>query len=215
MQSAHPRRWLALAVIATAQMMLILDASIVAVALPDIQADLAFTPDSLSWVFNAYVIAFGGLLLLGGRLSDLLGAKRMFSLGWTILAAGSLAAGLADSTGVEIAARAAQGAGAALIAPSALTLLMMIFGSDPKELTKAFAVYGAAAPIGGTLGVFLGGVISEWASWPWIFYINIPVALAVLAVTPALMRRWGSSSRSYWETIRPPSTRAMPISMTR
>jgi EmrB/QacA subfamily drug resistance transporter len=187
MQSAHPRRWLALAVIATAQMMLILDASIVAVALPDIQADLAFTPDSLSWVFNAYVIAFGGLLLLGGRLSDLLGAKRMFSLGWTILAAGSLAAGLADSTGVEIAARAAQGAGAALIAPSALTLLMMIFGSDPKELTKAFAVYGAAAPIGGTLGVFLGGVISEWASWPWIFFINIPIAAAVLALTRSLM----------------------------
>src|SRR4051812_49330360 len=187
MQSAHPRRWTALAVIATAQMMLILDASIVAVALPDIRADLGFAPDSLSWVFNAYVIAFGGLLLLGGRLADLLGAKRMFSLGWTILAVGSLAAGLADSTGVEIAARAVQGAGAALIAPSALTLLMMIFGSNPKELTKAFAVYGAAAPIGGTLGVFLGGVISEWVSWPWIFFLNIPIAAAVLALTPRLM----------------------------
>src|SRR6185437_3203636 len=114
--------------------------------LPDIQADVGFTPDSLSWVFSAYVIAFGGLLLLGGRLSDLFGAKRMFTLGWTVLAAGSLAAGLADSTGVEIAARAVQGAGAALIAPAALTLLMMLFGSNPKELTKAFAVYGAAAP---------------------------------------------------------------------
>src|ERR687889_807167 len=147
----NPRRWSALAVIALAQFVVIMDTSIIGVALPEIQADVGFTPDTLSWVFNAYVVAFGGLLLLGGRLSDLLGAKRMFTLGWTILAAGSLAAGLADSTGVEIAARAAQGAGAALIAPSALTLLMLVFGSDPKELTKAFAVYGAAAPIGGTL----------------------------------------------------------------
>ena len=146
MQTAHPRRWTALAVIALAQFMVIMDTSIIGVALPEIQADLGFTPDSLSWVFNAYVIALGGLLLLGGRLSDLLGAKRIFSAGWIVLAAGSLAAGLADSTGVEIAARAVQGAGAALIAPSALTLLMMLFGSNPKELMKAFAVYGAAAP---------------------------------------------------------------------
>ena len=138
-------------------------------------------------MFNAYVIAFGGLLLLGGRLSDLLGAKRVFSLGWVVLAAGSLAAGLADSTDLEIAARAVQGAGAALIAPSALTLLMMLFGSDPKELMKAFAIYGAAAPAGGTAGVFLGGVITEWISWPWVFYINIPIALAVLALVPGLM----------------------------
>jgi EmrB/QacA subfamily drug resistance transporter len=187
MQTANPRRWSALAVIALAQFMVIMDTSIIGVALPEIQADVGFGPDSLSWVFNAYVVAFGGLLLLGGRLSDLLGAKRIFAFGWAILAAGSLAAGLADSTAVEIAARAVQGAGAALIAPSALTLLMMLFGSNPKELTKAFAVYGAAAPAGGTAGVFLGGVITEWISWPWIFYINIPVALLVLALTPRLM----------------------------
>src|SRR5215217_4130775 len=181
------RRWTALAVIAVAQFMVIMDTSIIGVALPEIQADVGFTPDSLSWVFNAYVIAFGGLLLLGGRLSDLFGAKRVFSLGWAVLAAGSLAAGLAGTTGVEIAARAVQGAGAALIAPAALTLLMMLFGSQPKELMKAFAIYGAAAPAGGTAGVFLGGVITEWIAWPWIFYINIPIALFVLAVTPALM----------------------------
>jgi MFS family permease len=125
MQAANPRRWSALAVIALAQFMVIMDTSIIGVALPEIQADVGFTPDSLSWVFNAYVIAFGGLLLLGGRLSDLYGAKRIFSLGWAVLAAGSLGAGLAEATGVEIAARAVQGAGAALIAPSALTLLMM------------------------------------------------------------------------------------------
>jgi EmrB/QacA subfamily drug resistance transporter len=187
MQSADPRRWAALAVIALAQFMVIMDTSIIGVALPEIQTDLGFSPEDLSWVFNAYVIAFGGLLLLGGRLSDLLGAKRVFAAGWLVLAVGSLAAGLADSTGLEIGARAMQGAGAALIAPSALTLLMMLFGHDPKELMKAFAVYGAAAPAGGTAGVFLGGVITEWISWPWVFYVNIPIALVVLAVTPALM----------------------------
>jgi EmrB/QacA subfamily drug resistance transporter len=187
MQSVNPRRWSALAVIALAQFMVIMDTSIIGVALPEIQGDLGFSPGDLSWVFNAYVVALGGLLLLGGRLSDLFGAKRVFSVGWLILLAGSLAAGLADSPGVEIAARAVQGAGAALIAPSALTLLMMLFGSNPKELTKAFAIYGAAAPAGGTAGVFLGGVITEWISWPWVFYINIPIALLVLAVTPALM----------------------------
>ncbi|MEO8688355.1 MAG: MFS transporter [Solirubrobacteraceae bacterium] len=187
MQSAHPRRWTALAVIALAQFMVIMDTSIIGVALPEIQTDLGFSAEDLSWVFNAYVVAFGGLLLLGGRLSDLFGAKRIFSAGWAILAVASLATGMAETTGVEIAGRAAQGAGAALIAPSALTLLMMLFGHDPKELTKAFAVYGAAAPAGGTAGVFLGGVITEWVSWPWVFYVNIPIALVVLAVTPGVM----------------------------
>ncbi|HET9739162.1 MAG TPA: MFS transporter [Solirubrobacteraceae bacterium] len=187
MQTAHPRRWTALAVIALAQFMVIMDTSIIGVALPEIQTDLGFSPGDLSWVFNAYVVAFGGLLLLGGRLSDLFGARRLFLAGWAVLAAGSLAAGLAETSGLEIAARAVQGVGAAFIAPSALTLLMMLFGHDPKELMKAFAVYGAAAPAGGTAGVFLGGVITEWISWPWVFYINIPIALAVLAVTPALM----------------------------
>ena len=187
MQTAHPRRWSALAVIALAQFMVIMDTSIIGVALPEIQTDLGFSPEDLSWVFNAYVVAFGGLLLLGGRLSDLFGAKRIFTAGWSLLAAGSLAAGLAETASVEIAARAVQGAGAALIAPSALTLLMMLFGGNPKELTKAFAIYGAAAPAGGTAGVFLGGVITEWISWPWVFYVNIPIALLVLAVTPGLM----------------------------
>jgi EmrB/QacA subfamily drug resistance transporter len=187
MQSANPRRWTALAVIALAQFMVIMDTSIIGVALPEIQSDLGFTPEDLSWVFNAYVVAFGGLLLLGGRLSDLLGAKRVFAAGWVILSVGSLAAGLAGSTGVEVAARAVQGAGAALIAPSALALLISLFAHDPKELLKAFAVYGAASPAGGTAGVFLGGVITEWVSWPWVFYINLPIALVALALTPGLM----------------------------
>ncbi|NUS57995.1 MAG: MFS transporter [Streptomycetaceae bacterium] len=183
----NPRRWAALALIALAQFMVIMDTSIIGVALPDMQTDLGFSQENLSWVFNAYVIAFGGLLLLGGRLSDLFGAKRMFTAGWVVLGAGSLVAGLAGAVWVERAGRAVQGAGAALIAPSALTLLMMLFGGNPKELTKAFALYGAAAPAGGTAGVFLGGLITEYASWPWVFYINLPVVALTLALTPSLM----------------------------
>jgi len=187
MPTPSPKRWTALWIIALAQFMVIMDTSIIGVALPEIQRDLGFDQENLSWVFNGYVVAFGGLLLLGGRLSDLFGAKRMFTLGWIVLAAGSLLAGLAGEVWVEIAGRAVQGVGAALIAPSALTLLMMLFLHDPKELTKALALYGAAAPAGGTAGVFLGGVITEWISWPWVFYINIPIALLVLAATPGLM----------------------------
>ncbi len=183
----NPRRWQALWVIALAQFMVIMDTSIIGVALPRMQADLGFSPGNLSWVFNAYVVAFGGLLLLGGRLSDLLGARRVFGAGWAVLLVGSVVAAMAGSVSVELAGRAIQGAGAALIAPSALTLLMMLFAHDPKELTKALALYGAAAPAGGTAGVFLGGVITEWFSWPWIFWLFVPISLLVLTVTPALM----------------------------
>lgn len=185
--STGDRRWLALGLIAAAQFMVIMDTSIIGVALPEMQSDLGFDPQDLSWVFNAYVVAFGGLLLLGGRLSDLLGARRIFSLGWLILGVGSLVAGLADSPAVEIAGRGIQGAGSALIAPSALTLLFMTFGANPKELTKALALYGAAAPAGGTAGVFLGGVLTEYASWPWVFFINLPIAAIILLLTPGTM----------------------------
>lgn len=181
------RRWWALGLIAAAQFMVIMDTSIIGVALPQMQADLGFTQQNLSWVFNAYVVAFGGLLLLGGRLSDLFGARRIFTTGWAVLLAGSAVAGLAGTVGVELAGRALQGAGAALIAPAALTLLMMLFGAQPRELTKALALYGAAAPAGGTAGVFLGGVITEYLSWPWVFFINIPIALVAIAATGKLM----------------------------
>ncbi|WP_155850419.1 MFS transporter, partial [Arthrobacter sp. Br18] len=120
----------------------------------------------------------------GFRLSQ---SRRIFATGWIILLVGSLVAGAAGTVSVELAGRAIQGLGSALIAPSALTLLMMLFGGEPKQLTKALAIYGAAAPAGGTAGVFLGGLITEYASWPWVFYINIPIAVLVLAVTPALM----------------------------
>ncbi|SIM87491.1 MFS transporter [Micromonospora cremea] len=186
------KRWWGLGLIALAQFMVIMDTSIIGVALPQMQDDLGFSPENLSWVFNAYVVAFGGLLLLGGRLSDLFGARRVFTAGWLILLTGSAAAGLADTVAVELAARATQGVGAALIAPSALTLLMMLFGAQPRELTTALALYGAAAPAGGTAGVFLGGVITEYLSWPWVFYINIPIALIVVLATPALMPAGGA-----------------------
>ncbi|MEV6363567.1 MFS transporter [Nocardia asteroides] len=186
-QSQSTRKWWALAVIAAAQFMVIMDTSIIGIALPKMQAELGFTPGNLTWVFNAYVVAFGGLLLLGGRLSDLLGARRVFGAGWLVLAVGSVIAGAAGTVGIELAGRAIQGAGAALIAPSALTLLMMLFGGSPQELTKALAVYGAAAPAGGTAGVFLGGVITEYISWPWVFYINIPIAILALIAVPLLM----------------------------
>ncbi|MFF0771325.1 MFS transporter [Nonomuraea wenchangensis] len=187
MSAPSPRRWTALALIALAQFIVIMDTSIIGVALPRMQQDLGFSQENLSWVFNAYVVAFGGLLLLGGRLSDLFGARRLFSTGWLILLAGSLLAGLAPEVWVELTGRAVQGVGAALIAPSALTLLMMLFGHDPKELTRALALYGAAAPAGGTAGVFLGGLITEYLSWPWVFYINIPIAVVALLATGPLM----------------------------
>lgn len=195
-QDVSTRRWKGLALIAAAQFMVIMDTSIIGVALPRMQADLGFSQENLSWVFNAYVVAFGGLLLLGGKLSDIFGARKVFSLGWTVLLTGSVIAGIAASPAVELTGRAVQGAGAALIAPSALTLLMMLFGSSPRDLTKALALYGAAAPAGGTAGVFLGGVITEYLSWPWVFYLNVPIALIAIAATPGLLPGGGARTGS-------------------
>ncbi|MEO9230382.1 MAG: MFS transporter [Devosia sp.] len=181
-------RWWALALLCAAQFVVILDTSIIGVALPAIQTQLDFTPGGLSWIFNAYVVAFGGLLLLGGKLGDIFGARRIFMIGFAILSTASLVAGLAPSQGVLLTGRALQGIGAALIAPAALTLLMRIFGANPAELGRAFGFWGAAAAAGGTAGVFLGGVITEYLSWPWTFLINVPLGLAVLAASPGLLR---------------------------
>ncbi|MFE5793724.1 MFS transporter [Streptomyces sp. NPDC056503] len=186
MSNVNPRRWWALLVLATAQFMVIMDTSIIGVALPEMQKDLGFSQGELQWVFNAYVIVFGGLLLLGGRLSDLVGARRIFVTGWVVMIVGSVLAAAAQTAWVEIAGRAVQGVGGALIAPSAMTLLMMLFTHDPKELGKAMALYGAAAPAGGTAGVFLGGVFTEWAAWQWVFVIYVPIGLATLAATRLL-----------------------------
>jgi EmrB/QacA subfamily drug resistance transporter len=186
MSTVSPKRWWALTVLATAQFMVIMDTSIIGVALPEMQKDLGFSQGELQWVFNAYVIAFGGLLLLGGRLSDLLGARRVFTAGWGVLIAGSVVAAAAQTAGAEVAGRAVQGVGGALIAPAAMTLLMTLFAHDPRELGKAMALYGAAAPAGGTAGVFLGGVFTEWLSWPWVFIVYVPIGVATLAATKLL-----------------------------
>ncbi len=193
----HPRRWWALSVIAVAQFLVIMDTSIIGVALPEIQRAIGFSQSELSWVFNAYVIAFGGLLLLGGRLSDLYGARRIFALGFLILIGASLLTTFATSEATLLSGRALQGLGSALIAPAALTMLMMLFAHDPKELTKAFAFYGAAAPAGGTAGVFLGGWLTDAVDWRWVFFINVPIgflALAAISVglLPSSVARRGS-----------------------
>lgn len=184
-----PRRWWALSLLCAAQFIVILDTSIIGIALPAIQTSLGFTAEGLSWIFNAYVIVFGGLLLLGGRLSDLFGARRLFMLGFAILTAGSLVAGLAASQEVLLAGRAIQGLGAALIAPSAMTILVGLFSQNGAELGKAFAFWGASAAAGGTAGVFLGGVITQWMSWEWTFLINVPFGLVVLIASALVLRK--------------------------
>ncbi|MEQ9303399.1 MAG: MFS transporter, partial [Marinoscillum sp.] len=164
------KRWAALAVLCTAQFMVIMDTSIIGVALPAIQSALNYTPSALQWIFNAYVIVLGGMLLLGGKLSDLYGSKNIFLWGFAILTLASLLTGLAWSETSMNVGRALQGLGSALIAPAALNLLMSIF-TDPKELRKAFGFWGASAAAGGSAGVFLGGVLTEYMSWRWVFFI--------------------------------------------
>lgn len=183
------RRWWALFLLCTAQFLVILDTSIVGIALPALQRALGFDAAGLQWIFNAYVVAFGGLLLLGGRLADLFGPRRLFGAGFVILTGASLIAGLATSAATLLVARAAQGAGAALVAPAALSMLMGLFAARPAELRKALGFWGASAAAGGTAGVFLGGVITEWLSWRWTFLINVPVGVLVLLATNAWLPR--------------------------
>ena len=183
----HPHRWKALGILSLAQFLIILDTSIIGVALPTIQQHFSFSQADLQWIFNAYVIVFGALLLLGGRLSDIIGQKKIFIIGFATLTIASVIAGLAPSGIVLIVARALQGIGAALIAPSALSMVMNLFGSNKLEMNKAMGIWGASAPAGGTAGVFLGGIITAWVDWSWVFLINVPVGLAVLALTPKLL----------------------------
>jgi EmrB/QacA subfamily drug resistance transporter len=184
-----PRRWKALGLLSLAQFLVILDTSIIGVALPTIQQHFSFSQADLQWIFNAYVIVFGALLLLGGRLSDIIGQKKIFVIGFATLTVASVIAGLAPSGIVLIIARALQGIGAALIAPSALSIVMSLFSNNKLEMNKAMGIWGASAPAGGTAGVFLGGIITAWFDWPWVFLINVPVGLAVLALTPKLLPR--------------------------
>lgn len=191
----NPRRWKVLGLLSLAQFLVILDTSIIGVALPTIQQQFGFSQADLQWIFNSYVIVFGALLLLGGRLSDNLGQRKIFIIGFVTLTVGSIVAGLAPSGIVLIAARALQGIGAALIAPSALSLVMSLFGNSKSEMNKAMGIWGASAPAGGTAGVFLGGIIT-WVDWSWVFLINVPIGIAVLGLStkllPRVSRRTGS-----------------------
>jgi EmrB/QacA subfamily drug resistance transporter len=181
------RRWSALALIVTAQFMVILDVAIVNVALPSIKSDLGFSPTNLQWVISAYAILFGGALLLGGRLADLLGRRRLFVAGLALFSLSSLLCGLAWSEGSLIAFRAVQGLGGALLAPAALSLLMTTF-AEGRERNLALGIYGAASGSGAAAGVLLGGVLTSYLSWSWIFFINVPVGAAAIALTPLLLR---------------------------
>jgi EmrB/QacA subfamily drug resistance transporter len=181
------RRWSALALIVTAQFMVILDVAIVNVALPSIKLDLNFSQANLQWVISAYAIMFGGVLLLGGRLADLLGRRRLFVAGLALFAASSLVCGLAWSEGSLIAFRAVQGLGGALLAPAALSLLMMTF-AEGRDRNLALGIYGAASGSGAAAGVLLGGVLTSYLSWSWIFFINVPVGVAAIVLAPLLLR---------------------------
>src|SRR6476661_5105079 len=186
-ETVDNRRWLGLAVIVAAQFMVVLDVAIVNVALPSIKTDLGFSQESLQWVITAYAIFFGGVLLLGGRLADLLGRRRLFMAGLLLFTVSSLLDGLAWSEGSLIVFRSLQGLGAALLSPAALSILTTTF-REGRERNLALGVWGAASGSGGAAGVLLGGALTSALSWPWIFFVNVPVGAAAIAVSPWLLR---------------------------
>ena len=186
--TAHARRWFALALLATTQFLIILDVTIVNIALPSIAGALKFSPENLTWVVNAYLLVFGGLLLLGGRLADLFGRRRMFVIGLLVFGFASLACGLAETSSQLIAFRALQGLGGALLSPAALSLLAATF-TDGKELSRAFGVWGAVAGAGGATGVLLGGILSDGPGWEWVFWVAVPFTVVGALLAPVLLAR--------------------------
>lgn len=193
-----PRRWWALALLCGAFFMVILDATIVLVALPSIQADIGFSEQGLQWVLSAYALTFGGLLLLGGRAADLLGRRRLFMTGVLFFTAASLVCGLAWSPAALLAARVVQGVGAAIMTPSALSIISTTFPEGP-ERNKALGIWGALGGIGATAAWLIGGPLVDGPGWEWIFFISIPFGLAALALSPRLLResRGALMRRSY------------------
>src|SRR5438309_7442997 len=194
---ADPHRWRVLAVVATAFFMTILDVSIVNAAVPSIGRDLNFSQANLQWVITAYAIAFGGFLLLGGRAADLLGRRRVLIVGVALFTVASLVCGLSQSEGMLIAARAVQGLGGAIISPAALSIVMTSF-EEGAERNKALGVWGALGGSGAAVGVLAGGVLTQYLSWRWIFFVNVPVGALVLTLTPRIVpesRREGAERR--------------------
>lgn len=182
----NPRRWRALSVLALVQFMLVLDTTVVNVALPSIQHSLGFSPSGLAWVVNGYTLMAGGFLILSGRAADLFGRRRLFMAGVAVFAIASAVSGLAQSPGMLVGARFAQGLGEAIAAPAALSLAVLLF-TDPKERARAVGAWGGIAGLGGTLGVVIGGIITSELSWRWVFLVNLPIALAVLIMVPRLV----------------------------
>ena len=183
-------RWLALIVLCLGDLMIVLDVTIVGVALPSIREDLGFSEESLAWIVNAYLLTFGGFLLLGGRLGDIVGHRRMFLAGIALFTLASIGCGLADTQGLLIAARAVQGIGGAIVSAVALSLIITLF-TEPAERAKAMGVFGFVASGGGSIGVLLGGVLTDTLDWHWIFLVNVPVGIAVFALTLVLLPSGG------------------------
>lgn len=184
------KRWAALMVLCLGELMIVLDTTIVNVALPSIRLDLQFTETTLVWVVNGYMLTFGGCLLLGGRLGDLFGHRKLFLLGLTVFTLASLACGLANSQNMLIAARAVQGVGGAVVSAVALSLIMDLF-SEPGDRAKAMGVFGFVCSGGGSIGVFLGGVLTSAFSWHWVFLVNLPVGILVYAMSATLLPKIG------------------------
>jgi EmrB/QacA subfamily drug resistance transporter len=186
--ATNRRRWVALVVLCVGMLMIVLDATIVNVALPSIQEDLGFSQSSLAWVVNAYLIAFGGLLLLAGRLGDLLGRRRVFLIGLAVFTGASLLCGIAQSQGLLIAARFVQGAGGALTSGVILGMIVTTF-QEPREQAKAIGVYSFVAAAGGSIGLLAGGAVTQAASWHWIFFVNLPIGVATALLALRLVER--------------------------
>lgn len=189
------RRWKALALLCIAQFMVVLDASIVNIALPSIGSALDFSQDDLSWVVNAYVLTFGGFLLLGGRLADLLGRRRVFMAGLVLFALASLAGGFAQSDVQLVIARAVQGLGAAIVSPAALSIITVTF-REGAERNKALGAWGAVAGSGGAVGVLLGGVLTEGLGWEWVLWVNVPIGIVAALLAPRLIAESRSEPES-------------------
>ena len=185
------KKWLALIVLCLGDLLIVLDVSIVNVALPSIREDLGFSESSLAWVLNAYTLTFGGFMLLAGRLGDLFGHRRVFLLGVGLFTAASLACGLATSQELLVGARAIQGIGGAVVAAVALSLIMTLF-TEPAERAKAMGVIGFVAAGGGSIGVLAGGIITDLISWHWIFLVNIPIGIAVIVFCLMLLPGGGA-----------------------
>ncbi|MEU5994378.1 MFS transporter [Spirillospora sp. NPDC047418] len=184
---AHPLRWRILGFLGVAQLMLILDVTVVAIALPHIETDLDLSRQAVTWTISAYTLTFGGLMLLGGRLADLIGAKRVVLAGLLIFTAASLVTGLADTATVLLGGRVAQGVGAALLSPSALSLVVSLFDGD--ERNKALGVWSALGGGGAALGVLVGGALTAGPGWPWVFYVNVPIGVVIIAVLARMLPR--------------------------